>query len=437
MEQEVKEQRQAKKVTVLRKVLQGQLTQVQAGLDLGLSRRQIIRLCQTMRKGGASALEHKLKGRPSNRRSCDQEQQRVIAIVRQHYSDFGPTLAGQYLRQHHQYTGSTEQLRTWMIAAGLWRLKQRRAQRSHPLRERRPRLGELVQIDGSHHDWFEGRSDKCCLTAFIDDATGRILGARFSPQETTQDYFAVLLQCVRAHGSPLAIYSDRHAIFTKHDPQDAGPTQFERALMQLSIEPICARTPQAKGRVERLFQTLQDRLCKAMRIDQVNDIAQANSRLGDYILEHNSRFAVAPRDAQDAHTPYAGTPEQLGRICALHHTRQLGSNGSLRFEGSVIQVQSPIHSAINGTTLAPSKSAQVGVVQYSNDRLEIIYRGNVLAHQRFELHPHLSGKRSASAKTINAQVDALARDRRQLAALMAHIAHQDAQRSAGQRGFAA
>ena len=428
MEQEGKRQWQAKKAAVLHKVVQGQLTQVQAALDLGLSRRQIIRLSQILRRSGPSALAHKLIGRPSNRRTSDQEQKRVIAIVRQHYSDFGPTLAAQYLQEHHHYTGSTEQLRTWMITESLWQPKQRRAKRSHPMRARRPRFGELVQIDGSHHDWFEGRSGKCCLTAFIDDATGRVLGARFSQQETTQDYFAVLHHCVRTHGSPLAIYSDRHAIFTKHDPQDPDPTQFERALLQLSIEPICARSPQAKGRVERLFQTLQDRLCKAMRIDQINDMAQANIYLSGYIAEHNSRFAIAARDIQDAHTPYAGTPEHLARICALHHTRQLGSNGSLRFEGSVIQIHSQAH--------APSKSAQVGVVQYSCDRLEIVYRDKVLAHQRFELHPHLSGKRAASAKGINIQVDALAKEKRQLAALMAQMAHQDAQRRAGQHGFA-
>lgn len=430
MGSEDKAQRQAKKALMMQRVIAGQISQAQAARDLGLSRRQIIRLCKAVRLHGAAALVHKLKGRPSNSSASAAEQKRVIAIVAEHYSDFGPTLAGQYLREHHQYTGSTELLRSWMIASGLWQPKRRRAKRAHPLRERRPRCGELVQIDGSHHDWFEGRSasGKCCLTAFIDDATGRILGARFSAQETTQDYFAVLHQCIQTHGSPLAIYSDRHAIFTKHDPQDGVATQFERALLQLSIEPICARTPQAKGRVERLFQTLQDRLCKAMRLAKIDSIEQANAYLAGHIQDHNRRFAVQATSSQDAHTPYAGTPEQLSRICALHHTRQLGSNGSLRFEGSVVQIKQEAHT--------PSKSVQVGVVQHSNDRLEIVYRDKVLAHQRFELHPHLAGTRSTSAKGINAQVDALARDKRQLAGLMAHIAHQDAQRRAGQRGFA-
>lgn len=423
-----KVQRQACKAAVLQKVLEGQITQVQAALDLGLSRRQIIRLSQAMRTHGQAGLAHQLKGKPSNRRTCAAEQQRVLDIVKERYSDFGPTLAAQYLGHQHQYSGSIEQLRLWMIQAALWRPKQRRKTRNHPLRERRPRFGELVQIDGSHHDWLEGRAAKCCLTAFIDDATGQVLGARFSAQETTQDYFAVLKACVQTHGSPLAIYSDRHAIFTKHDLQDPDPTQFERALLQLGIEPICARSPQAKGRVERLFQTLQDRLCKAMRLGGINDMQAANLYLSDYIADHNQRFAVEPKDSQDAHTPYGATPEQLARICALHHTRQLGSNGSLRFEGSVIQVKAQTH--------APSKSAAVGVVQYSSDRLEILYRGQVLEHQRFELHPHLSGKGSTSAKGINVQVDALAKQKRQLASLMAQMAHQDAQRGAGHYGFA-
>lgn len=427
MGEQDKAQRLAKKVAVLQKVLDGQITQVQAAQDLGLSKRQIIRLSKTMRTQGAPGLAHKLKGQPGNRRTGAPERERVLEIVKQCYSDFGPTLAAQYLGQQHQYTGSIEQLRLWMIQAALWSPKQRRIKRKHPLRQRRARLGELVQIDGSHHDWFEGRASKCCLTAFIDDATGRILGARFSAQETTQDYFAVLHDCVQLHGSPLAIYSDRHAIFTKHDAQDPQPTQFERALLQLHIEPICARSPQAKGRVERLFQTLQDRLCKAMRLDKINDMASANTYLSHHILEHNQRFAVAPRDSQDGHTPYSAAPEELARICALHHTRQLGSNGSLRFEGSIIQVPAQTH--------APGKSAQVGVVQYSCDRLEIIYRGKVLEHQHFELHPHLSGKRSTSAKGINAQVDALVVQRRQLGSLMAQVAHQDAQRDAGHYGL--
>ena len=172
-----------------------------------------------------------------------------MQVVRSQYADFGPQLAHEYLQREHGFAWSVETLRGWMMQAGLWQTKRRRAQRVHSARARRECLGELVQIDGSHHDWFEGRSAKCCLIAFIDDATGRVLGARFFEQETTQGYLAVLRALVQRFGAPLALYSDRHGIFTKADPEDPKPTQFERALLQLQIEPICARSPQAKDYV--------------------------------------------------------------------------------------------------------------------------------------------------------------------------------------------
>ena len=206
-----------------------------------------------------------------------------MGLVREHYADFGPELAREYLAQEHGFAYSSETLRKWMIQDGLWRAKQHKTARLHSPRERRARRGELVQIDGSHHDWFEGRAPKCCLIAFIDDASGEILGARFSLTETTQAYSEVLRRHVRTHGVPLALYSDRHSIFTKHDPEDPIATQFERALLQLGIEPIQAYSPQAKGRVERLFQTLQDRLIKAMRLLGISSMQQANDWLDSYL----------------------------------------------------------------------------------------------------------------------------------------------------------
>jgi hypothetical protein len=182
-----------------------------------------------------------------------------------------------------------------------------------------------VQIDGSHHDWFEGRAPKCCLIAFIDDATGRVLGARFEASETTQGYLGVLQRYVLEHGAPLALYSERHSIFAKHDREDPKPTQFERALLQLGTESICAHSPQAKGRIERLFQTLQDRLCKAMRLDGISNINDAHARLAAYLAEHNARFGVPARDSADMHRRWSRSAHELARICALHHQRQLSA----------------------------------------------------------------------------------------------------------------
>ncbi len=176
-----------------------------------------------MRDQGASGLVSRKRGVPSNRRIEPAQREQFVGLVRERYADFGPELAREYLARDHGFGYSTETLRGWMIEAGLWKAKLRRAKRVHSPRERRAGVGELVQIDGSHHDWFEGCADKCCLIAFIDDATGQVLGAKFSPQETTEAYFAVLHEVVQRHGAPLALHSDRHGIFTKSDPEDPKP----------------------------------------------------------------------------------------------------------------------------------------------------------------------------------------------------------------------
>ena len=299
-------QKEVHRLEVVKRVLAAELDQSEAAQLLGLSVRQVKRLCRRVREQGPPGLVSRKRGRPSNRRIAAERREHFVALVRSHYADFGPQLAHEYLQREHGFAWSVETLRGWMLQAGLWRAKARRAQRVHSPRARRECVGELVQIDGSHHDWFEGRSGKCCLIAFIDDATGRVLGARFFEQETTQGYLAVLHVLVQRLGAPLALYSDRHGIFTKADPEDAKPTQFERALLQLDIEPICAHSPQAKGRVERLFQTLQDRMCKAMRLQGIDHIEQANTWLPEYLREHNRRFAVEPANALDMLRPWGG-----------------------------------------------------------------------------------------------------------------------------------
>lgn len=417
-------QKEAQRYAVIEQVLQGHASQALAAQQLGLSVRQIKRLCAGVRQHGTGALISRRRGQPSNRRISAARKSAIMAIVAQHYGDFGPQLACEYLAATHGQAIGVETLRGWMIEAGLWQAKRRRKTRQHLSRPRRDRLGELVQIDGSHHDWFEGRAPKCCLIAFIDDATGRVLAARLSPTETTLAYFAVLSEHVSTHGAPLAYYSDRHGIFTKHERDDPAPTQFERALLQLAIEGICASTPQAKGRVERLFQTLQDRLCKAMRLASIDSIEQANAWLPGYVAAHNERFAVAPREPHDAHRPFAGTPEQLARICALHHQRQLSSQLSCQFEGSQIWITP-------GQVHAPKGKVRVDIAEHGDGALEVLWRGQVLAHRAYTLHEHLRGKRAQDDKTLNQRVDALAREQRRMARLHAEIALQDDLRRMG------
>jgi transposase len=237
------------RLEVVQAVLDSRLTQAEAAERLKVSVRQIKRLCRRYRESGASGLVSKRRGKPSNQRIGEAERTRVIELIKARYEGFGPTLAAEYLQKQDGYRHCVETLRGWMNEAGLWSAKRKGRRAVHGLRERRARFGELVQIDGSPHDWFEGRGPRCTLVAFIDDATGKIVYARFEPVESSLAYLDALRAYLRKHGRPVALYSDRHGIFTKHDPEDPAPTQFERAVKQLGIESILAHSPQAKGRI--------------------------------------------------------------------------------------------------------------------------------------------------------------------------------------------
>lgn len=418
-------QKEVGRLEVIKRAMEGGIDQGQAAQLLGLSVRQVKRLCRRVREQGPQGLISRKRGRPSHRRIAGERRQHYVRLVRDLYADFGPQLAHEYLEREHGFEWSVETLRGWMLQAGLWQSKRRRAKRVHNPRERRECLGELVQIDGSHHDWFEGRSARCCLIAFIDDATGRVLRARFFEQETTRGYLDVLHALVRRAGAPLALYSDRHGIFTKADPEDAKPTQFERALLQLHIEPICAHSPQAKGRVERLFQTLQDRLCKAMRLHGIDTIEQANTWLDEYLREHNRRFAVAPKQAQDMHRPWGGTAQALADICSLHHQRQLSAQGACKFEGCILQL-------LPNQPHAPRARAMVDIAQHGDGTLRLSYRGRPLAYRSYAMHESKRASQTQDHKTLNARVDQ-ARDAQQsqLHRLKAELAFQDSQRKQG------
>jgi transposase len=418
-------QKEVQRLEVINRVMGGSLDQCQAAQLLGLSVRQVKRLCRGVRQQGAQGLVSRRRGQPSHRRIASEQREHYMQLVRSQYADFGPLLAHEYLQREHGFEWSVETLRGWMLQAGLWQARRRRSKRVHSPRQRRECLGELVQIDGSHHDWFEARSAKCCLIAFIDDATGRVLSARFFEQETTQGYLDVLHALVQRLGAPLALYSDRHGIFTKADPEDPKPTQFERALLQLHIEPICARSPQAKGRVERLFQTLQDRMCKAMRVQGVDHIEQANTWLDEYLREHNRRFAVAPKQPQDMHRPWGGSAQALADICSLHHQRHLSAQGACKFDGSILQL-------LPRQPHAPKARAMVDIAQHGDGTLHLSYRGQPLAYRSYAMYEPKHGARAEDHKTLNTRVHKV-RDAQQskLQRLKAELAFQDSQRKQG------
>jgi hypothetical protein len=245
------------------------------------------------RVSGAEGLVSRKRGKPSNRRLTESLKMRVLTLIRENYSDFRPTLAAEKLRERHNIRLSIETVRNWMTSDGIWIPHARRKSRVYQPRHRRDCLGELIQIDGSHHDWFEGRAPKCCLLVFIDDATGRLMHLRFSESETAFDYMLATREYIEQHGKPVSLYSDKHAIFRVSGPENRNTTvtQFGRVLYDLAIELICANSSEAKGRVERANQTLQDRLIKEMRLEGITGIEAANAWLATFIADFNRRFS--------------------------------------------------------------------------------------------------------------------------------------------------
>lgn len=335
-------QAEVERAGVIGEVTAGRMKQRRAAEVIGVSVRQVKRLVRAFRAQGAVGLRSRRRGRPGNRRQPDELRAQVLALVRERYVDFGPTLLAEYLARYHTIRLAPETLRQWLIAAGLWRAKACK-RHLHRARARRPRFGELVQIDGSPHAWFEDRGPRCTMIVFIDDATSRVLYARFVEAETTRAYFDGFAAHWRSHGTPLAYYSDRHSIFRVNLPDaEAEPTQAERALASAGIELICAHSPQAKGRVERAHRTLQDRLVKALRLADIANIDAANAFLATYLTEHNRRFAKPAHDAQDAHRPLTLAADDLDRVLSLQHTRVVDAQGAVRFDNHAYQI-APAH----------------------------------------------------------------------------------------------
>ncbi|HIF9499486.1 TPA: ISNCY family transposase, partial [Photobacterium damselae] len=257
-----------------------------------------------------------------------------LNLIHEYYADFGPTLAREKLIERHGIKIGLETLRQWMIADGLWVPHFKRKPRVYQPRYRRDCYGELIQIDGSHHDWFEGRSNKCCLLVFIDDATGKLMNLRFSETESAFDYMVATREYLEQHGKPTAFYSDRHAVFhvSKRDAKTERLTQFGRVLHDLNIELICANSSQAKGRVERANKTLQDRLVKEMRLQGIDAIEQANAWLPDFIADFNRRFAKPAKYPKDMHRPVREMTDELNDIFAWQELRKISKSLTFQYD---------------------------------------------------------------------------------------------------------
>jgi hypothetical protein len=288
-------------------------------------------------------------------------------------------LAAEKLAEHHGCSVSRETLRGWMIADGLWQDRRHRLPSPHQPRRRRDCLGELVQIDGSEHAWFEDRGPPCTLLAFVDDATSRLMQLRFATSESAFDYFRATRAYLEAHGKPVAFYSDKHGIFRVNSKEAAGGdgvTQFGRALLALNIDIICANSPQAKGRIERAFGTLQDRMVKELRLAGVSSMATANAWLPGFITAYNTRFGRDPANAKDLHRPLTQT-DDLDEILAWREERTVTRNLTLHYDRMML--------LLDPTALARGLARKkVEVVNYPDGRFAVQFNGATLGFKVFD-----------------------------------------------------
>ncbi len=317
------------------RVQERRLTQKRAAELLGLGVRQVERLYHRFRESGPAGLVSKKRGRPSNRQLPKKTRKRALELVRSRYPDFGPTFANEKLQELHGIEVSVETLRCWMIADGIWEPRSQGLARVHQPRPRRACLGELVQIDGSDHHWFEDRGDRCVLLVFIDDATGWLNELRFCLSETTFDYFLSVRAYLQRYGKPVAFYSDKASIFRVNHKEPKGGdgyTQFGRAMIDLNIDIICANSAPAKGRVERANKTLQDRLVKELRLKGISSIEAANEFLPEFMESHNRRFARVPHSDHDAHRPLMPY-DNLDDVFTWQEQRKVSKNLTIRYKG--------------------------------------------------------------------------------------------------------
>jgi len=370
--------RELTRVEVLARVKAGALSVKSAAVLLHVSYRQAKRLVRRYRAEGAKGLKHRSAGRPSNHARPTAERERALALVREKYSGavdrrFGPTLAAEHLASEDGVTVHHDTLRRWMWTAGLWsRVRTRAPHRQR--RERKAHFGELVQLDGSFHLWYEARAPRGCLMNLVDDATGRTL-ARLGGEETIWAAADVLRRWIEAYGVPLALYTDWKNVYVRvpnAEEQVTGTvplTQFGRMCASLGIQIIAASSPQAKGRVERNHGTHQDRLVKKLRRLGIADATAANAFLETtYLPEHNARFAQAPASTDDFHrrTPSRGT---LDRVLQLEETRVLSNDWVIRYDTRCFQVARQSHQAPARSTVLVRENARGAIEIRSRERL--------------------------------------------------------------------
>ena len=371
--------RELDRLKCIQGVIDGDLKPGRAAERLGITVRQIERLVIRYRSEGPIGLISRHRNRRGNRALKEPLAEHVLALLRDHYADFGPTLAAEKLRTRHQVLLAKETVRQLQIAAGLWVPRKLRPPKIHQPRVRRACVGELIQIDGCEHRWFEDRGPTCVALVYVDDATSRLMVVRFTGVESTFGYFEATREYLHRFGKPLAFYSDKASIFRVNLPNatgGAGHTQFGRALYELNIDGICANTAAAKGRVERAHLTMQDRLVKELRLQKISTVEAANAFMPAYIADYNQHFAKSPRGSHDAHRPLR-PDEDLDTIFAWREQRKVTQNLTLHYERKLYLLPDvPAHRRLIGK--------YVDVLQFPDGRIDIRVAGRSLPYSTYD-----------------------------------------------------
>jgi transposase InsO family protein len=367
------------RLMLISQIEEEKISVLEAASLLGLSQRQIYRILKRVKSEGSKGIIHKLRGRKSNRGYPEEIKEKTIKIYRKQYSDYGPTLFSEMLVEYHNISLNTETLRNWLREKAITTsIRKKRPHRRK--RERRSCLGELLQFDGSHHDWFESRGAECCLLNCVDDATGTVY-LKFALSENTQDVLITMWEYVNKYGIPRSIYTDRGSVYYAKGKL----TDFGRAMKQLNIELIFAKSPQAKGRVERFNRTLQDRLIKALRREGISNIAEANKYLQkSFIREFNGRFAVNP-ELPDVHRSTEGY--KLENIFCYKTTRQVRNDYTINLNGGYIQL-------LKGDAPLPKPKQNVTISKWLNGQMHIYFNKQELSYKSLKDKPGKKGYKS-------------------------------------------
>ena len=376
--------RELRRLKIIHEVMDKKITQEKAGELEGLSNRQIRRIIKRVRKEGDTGIVHRSRGKESNRKIPKKIKTRAIRLYREQYAGFGPTLASEKMLERDQLTVHDETLRLWLIESGDW--EKGRWQRKHrQWRERKECLGEMVQMDGSRHDWLEGRGPELTLMGYIDDATNKV-HARFYEYEGTLPAMDSLRGYIQRHGIPQSVYADRHSTYQSSDEltieeqlvgKEETKTQFGRALEELGVILIAAHSPQAKGRIERLFRTFQDRLIKEMRLRRIKSIEEANEFLEKYLPQYNERFMVEPVKKVNLHREVPKGID-LKRILCIKNERVVRLDNTIRHEGNLYWVDDP---------WKEGKPKKIMVEERLDGKLYLMDRDRTLRYRLIQEHP--------------------------------------------------